>query len=71
MLFCFICLVLAMFAKPSVATAGLAAIALDRWIVGRPWRAVLAPAAPLLAVAVPFVLIGIATQGVRDEAETR
>jgi tetratricopeptide (TPR) repeat protein len=53
----FILTVLGLLCKPSIITAGLLLVILDRWMLGREWRAVLASAAPWLVLAVPFTLL--------------
>jgi hypothetical protein len=45
---------LAMLAKPSVIALPLAALAIDRWGVGRPWRKVFASAIAWTAIAIPI-----------------
>jgi tetratricopeptide (TPR) repeat protein len=61
-------LTLAMLAKPTAATVPLAAVALDHFILGRSWRAVLKSAAVLAVVVGPFVLFAAQAQAVRDPA---
>jgi tetratricopeptide (TPR) repeat protein len=68
LLICVAFLILAMLAKASAASMPLAAIALDRWIVRRPWKPILASAGLLAIVAVPFVLIARSAQSASDIA---
>lgn len=59
---CITCMILAMFAKSSAATLPLAAIAMDRWIVHRPWKSIFTSASLLVIVAVPFAAVASMAQ---------
>ena len=59
-------LTLAMLAKPTAATIPMAAVALDRFILGRSWRAVLKSAAVMAAVVGPLVLFAAKAQSAGD-----
>jgi tetratricopeptide (TPR) repeat protein len=65
---CITALILAMLAKSSAATTPLAAIALDRWFVGRAWKRVFTSAGALILVALPFVVIASIAQSAGDLA---
>jgi tetratricopeptide (TPR) repeat protein len=59
--------ILAMLAKSSAFTVPLAAIAIDRWIIGRPWRTVARSIIPFTIVAAPFVIIAPIAQSAAAE----
>jgi tetratricopeptide (TPR) repeat protein len=63
-LICCVALILAMLAKSSAASVPVAAVALDRLIVGRRWKSLLPSAGFLAALAIPFVFIGSLAQAV-------
>ncbi len=52
-----IAFVLAMLAKPGVMAIPLATAAIDRWAIGRRWRAVLAASGALLLVGLPLAIV--------------
>ena len=55
---------LAMLCKPSAAALPLAALALDRTVLGTPWRKALVTALVWTAVVLPFVLVTRTSQGI-------
>jgi tetratricopeptide (TPR) repeat protein len=60
----------AMLCKPSAAILPAVALAIDRIVLGTPWRKALAGAAVWAAVVVPFVLVTRATQSVPAAARS-
>jgi tetratricopeptide (TPR) repeat protein len=66
-LFATIAFVLALLAKPSAMALPLAALAIDHYGVGRPWRRVIAPAAGWIFIALPLVAIA---RWVQDASNT-
>lgn len=59
-----IAFVLAMLAKPSAVAAPAMALVIDRWLVGRSWKKVVASLAPWVALAIPIILIATKVQPV-------
>jgi hypothetical protein len=59
-------LILAMLAKSSAATVPLAALAIDRWIVGRNWKSIFGSTALLAAAALPFVVVATIVKSTAD-----
>ncbi len=49
--------VLALLAKPAVMALPLAALALDRWVIGRPWRKAVAGMIPWVCLALPIAIV--------------
>jgi protein O-mannosyl-transferase len=66
LMLCIFCFIVAMFAKASAATMPLAAIAIDRWIIGRPWKSVLPLPILLMIAAIPFIIMSSIEQGEGD-----
>lgn len=62
--------ILGLLCKPSIISIGLILVVLDRWILGRSWRASITAALPWLLLAVPFVLLTQHVQPVRVEGGT-
>jgi len=62
--------ILGLLCKPSIITIGLLLAIIDRWILGRSWRAVITGASPWLLLAVPFVLLTQHAQPVTVEGGT-
>lgn len=52
----------ALLSKPSAATVPLLAAIIDRWLLGRPWRKVVAPMLIGLAMALPVVIVNRSAQ---------
>ena len=65
-LLCVAAFILALLSKASAGTMPLAAIAIDRWILGRPWRSILPMPCLLVLIAVPFVIAASIAQGGGD-----
>ncbi|HEX5244199.1 MAG TPA: tetratricopeptide repeat protein [Tepidisphaeraceae bacterium] len=55
---------LAMLAKPSAVAAPAMALVIDRWMVGRSWKKVIASVAPWVVLAVPIIFIATKVQPV-------
>jgi hypothetical protein len=70
LLLCIVFLILAMLAKSSAATVPLGAIAIDWWILQRPWKLVLSSTMLLVLAAIPFILIARIAQSANDIAPT-
>jgi protein O-mannosyl-transferase len=49
--------ILGLLCKPSIITVGLLLMIVDRWMLGRSWRAAITTASPWLILAVPFTLL--------------
>jgi hypothetical protein len=65
---CIASMILAMFAKSAAATLPLAAVAIDRWILHRPWKSICASASLLVVVAIPFAVVASMAQVSSDLA---
>jgi len=62
--------ILGLLCKPSIITVGLLLVILDRWMLGRSWRASIVTALPWLILAVPFTLLTQHAQPVTVEGGT-
>jgi protein O-mannosyl-transferase len=62
--------ILGLLCKPSIVTVGLLLVIIDRYLLGRSWRASIMTASPWLMLAVPFTLLTQHAQPVSVEGGT-